>query len=83
MHSGTVLHAGREITSGKRVLLVGFVEASPSRLRSQMRGLYRPLGAQVALWEAAATAKRETESAGREAGQMDIEEDALRMLCLS
>ena len=83
VHSGTVLHAGRNITRGKRYLLVGFVEASPSVVPAYMRNLYISPLVQVALLEAQATAKRESDNATREAVQLDVEEDVLRMLCLN
>ena len=79
IHSGTVLHAGRDITRGKRYLLVGFVEANPSWIPGYMRNLYCHPLIQIAELEAKATAKRERES---NAHQLDVEEDAIRMLCL-
>ena len=82
VHSGTVLHAGRNITRGKRYLLVGFVEASTSLVPFFMRNLFVPTLVQVALREAEATAKRESDNATRDGVQLDVEEDVLRMLCL-
>ena len=88
VHSGTVLHAGRNITRGRRYLLVGFVESNPSRVPSALRNLFSAPLMQIAELEAKATAKRETENASRESisgggAQLDVEEDVMRMLCLS
>ncbi len=47
-----------------------------------MRNLYCDPLMQIAQLEALATAKRESENSTREAGQLDVEEDALRLLCL-
>ncbi|QDZ22432.1 Fe2OG dioxygenase domain-containing protein [Chloropicon primus] len=81
VHSGTVLHAGRKITKGKRFILVGFVEANPSVVPYHVRNLFAHPWEQVVELEARATAKREAENGGREGAQLDVEEDALRMLC--
>ena len=80
-HSGTVLHAGRTITSGTRLLLVGFVEASPSCIPYHLRNLFEAPEDQVSELEARATAERDRDGSAREGAQLDCEEDAMRLLC--
>lgn len=82
-HSGYALHAGNAITQGKRLLLVGFVESSPSRLPWYVRNMLAAPWIEWAELEAKALQERmeNNRDGSREGGaQLDVEEDVIRML---